>query len=45
MDSKSKDIIIIELQERIRDANNIDNHDEAFALENFYEWFLESFVY
>jgi hypothetical protein len=37
--------IIEELTERINDARNIDNHDEAFALENFLEWFMESFVY
>ena len=45
MDKNYRDKITEELQERIQDARNIDNHDEAFALENFYEWFLESFVY
>lgn len=44
MDKKTRDIIIEELQERIGDANNLDNHDEAFALENFYEWFVERFI-
>ena len=45
MDSKSRDLILKELQERIQEARNIDNHNEAFALESFYEWFRESFVY
>lgn len=45
MEKRERDLIMQELQKRIQDARNIDSHDEAFAVENFYEWFLEMFVY
>ena len=44
MEGREQDTIIEELQERISDARNLDENDVAFALENFYEWFLDVFV-
>jgi hypothetical protein len=35
--------VIEELQERIRDANNLDEFDVVFALENFMQWYKETF--
>ena len=45
MDSKERAKIIDELNERIQDATNLDEHDAVFALENFREWFFEYYVY
>lgn len=45
MNIKERGRIIDELNERIQDAENADDNDVAFALTNFYEWFLENYVY
>lgn len=45
MDFKSKSEIVKELNSRIDSSRNRDEYDEAFAYENFLEWFLERFVY
>lgn len=42
---KLRDEIIIELNKRIDDANNIDDHEQVYALENFREWLFENYVY
>jgi hypothetical protein len=43
--NKTKEQIIEELNNRIVNAENIDNYEAKFALENFFEWYKERFVY
>lgn len=45
MEKRERDLIMQELQRSIQDARNIDSYDEVVALEMFYEWFMEMFVY
>lgn len=45
MNTKERDKIIEEISRRIENANNIDNYDVEFALENFLDWFNENYVY
>lgn len=45
MNQKEKEKIIEELNKRIDDAKNAEEYDVSFALENFYEWFFENYVY
>lgn len=40
-----KEIILEELNERIDKANQLDEYDVAFELENFRDWFYEKFIY
>lgn len=37
--------IIEELNKRIDNANNVEEFDVAFALENFLEWYFENYIY
>ena len=39
-----QDIIIDELNERIRDARNLDNMEAATTLESFLDWFKEHYI-
>lgn len=45
MEKRERDLIMKELQDRIEMAADLDGYDALLALENFYEWFLEMFVY
>lgn len=45
MNNREKTKVIEELNKRIDDAKNLDEHEAVFALENFYEWFFENYVY
>lgn len=43
MDNETMEKIINELENRIRDAGNIDDHNVVFELECFLEWFEDEF--
>lgn len=34
--------LITELEERVNDANNIENYEAVFALQNFLDWIIEN---